>query len=339
MTKKIIYSLVIMVVVTCLTLCLAEIIVRIFSPKHDKMQCVVPDQKYGYFMKKNFSEHYRYPGSDHQITIQTNRWGLRGTDYDASRLSNPAVTKVLLLGDSYTFGYGVNREDTFAYKLETLLNASGNAFLVINAGVGGWGTLQEITYAKDHFRVFKPDIIVFTFCRNDPKDDLKFSHNLYGGEKGLMRFPGKQFFRHHSHLYDFLFRVFHGDLETFLFKQKMRQKKIPFDTARRRPFNSDRITEEEWKRTGTYITNFYKEFLAFNTKGVVFVQSAEPWNMAMRSHLQSLSHNKNLRYIDLYDEAIILTPDKRSLPYDPHWSPAVHSLSAKKLCKVILGRE
>src|SRR5262249_48739712 len=76
-----------------------------------------------------------------------------------------------LLGDSFTFGVGVEDEETFASKLATRLPA----FRVLNLGVPGSGLNEEITIIKlRHDNLNRPmHYIIFFFLGNDFLDILQ----------------------------------------------------------------------------------------------------------------------------------------------------------------------
>jgi lysophospholipase L1-like esterase len=79
----------------------------------------------------------------------------------------------MLLGDSTTFGWGVREEDTAAKSLERKLNAhlppGYDKVEVLNAGVGNYDTVQEVTYYEVRGRDFHPDLVVLVFFINDPE--------------------------------------------------------------------------------------------------------------------------------------------------------------------------
>jgi lysophospholipase L1-like esterase len=70
------------------------------------------------------------------------------TDEDGARNGprgppSPEAELVVLLGDSYTFGWGVDTEETYpAFLDERLAAESGSAVRVLNLGVGGYGLTQ-----------------------------------------------------------------------------------------------------------------------------------------------------------------------------------------------------
>jgi len=317
-----------MTALTCIIgVCLLEAIVRIFLPQPDAMRWFLSDETYGYVLKKNFYQKYHYPRTDFVMEVKTNSLGHREAEYD---LSKSDVKRILLLGDSFVFGEGVNIDDRFDTKLGALLDKSGQNTLIINTGVGGWGTLQQTTYARDHFDLFKPDIIVITFCGNDPDDDRKFIAKRWDAEKGLFYFPGKIFIRNHSQLYRLVRSGFHRLLHNWYTRKKM--KNLQPTTLDRQ--SASIITEEEWSRSLGYLKQFHTDFLRFNPDGILLLQATAPSETNIRAHLSSLPNGEDLVYVDLYDDFVQLEPERRIMPHDGHWSEAVHAIVAKKLYEV-----
>lgn len=76
--------------------------------------------------------------------------------------------RVLALGDSVTFGAGVDQGKTFSARLEPLLQERlHRPVRVINSGVGGYNTVQEVTYFKQEGMTLKPDLVMLTYVQND----------------------------------------------------------------------------------------------------------------------------------------------------------------------------
>lgn len=99
--------------------------------------------------------------------VAINSQGLRDKEYT---LTKPAGTyRILMLGDSTTFGWGVPADATVAKILEQRLNAAnlGRSFEVLNAGVGNYGTVQEVTYYLQRGRAFHPDLVILEYFIND----------------------------------------------------------------------------------------------------------------------------------------------------------------------------
>lgn len=78
--------------------------------------------------------------------------------------------RILILGDSVTYGHGVGCEEAFPYLLERLLSGSDRPpgpTEVINGGVAGYTTYNEL---QQYVRVgdeVKPDIVVLALVLND----------------------------------------------------------------------------------------------------------------------------------------------------------------------------
>jgi hypothetical protein len=144
--------------------------------------------------------------SEFEITYRINSKGLR-EDEDLS-VEKPAagVKRVLMLGDSFTLGYTVNREDLFVDLLESKLNAEGRKekIQVINAGTEGYSSDQELLWLREEGLKFGPDIAVMNFYQNDvywcsqdhymrfPKPRFSAGGPAVAPEKALLEDPGEQ---------------------------------------------------------------------------------------------------------------------------------------------------
>jgi lysophospholipase L1-like esterase len=99
--------------------------------------------------------------------VQVNSHGLR--DDEIPLRKPPGETRILCLGDSFTFALGVRFEDLYVQKLERMLNErhGPRRFQVINAGVAGYNTRQELIYLLAEGFKFEPDLITIGFYWND----------------------------------------------------------------------------------------------------------------------------------------------------------------------------
>ena len=111
---------------------------------------------------------------DGGVTMSVNALGLRGPD--VARTKPPGTFRVLGLGDSFTFGVGVPDEQTFLRRLESSLREApdSTAFEVLNAGVQGYNTRDEVTVFEQRWIHLQPDLVVLTFYLNDAYSDAAF---------------------------------------------------------------------------------------------------------------------------------------------------------------------
>src|SRR5438067_6363094 len=82
--------------------------------------------------------------SRHQVSI--NEYGLRNRPVSARAASD--TKRIVILGDSFTFASAVPNEKSFPVVLENVLSESGH-YEVINGGVSGYGTAQEMLLMKE----------------------------------------------------------------------------------------------------------------------------------------------------------------------------------------------
>ena len=99
------------------------------------------------------------------VSVETNSQGLRDREFTFEK---PAGTlRVMMLGDSFTEGWGVEERGIFSKRIERLYADQGTNAEVINTGVGNWNSVQEVEFfLTDGYR-YHPDIVVLNFVIND----------------------------------------------------------------------------------------------------------------------------------------------------------------------------
>jgi lysophospholipase L1-like esterase len=102
--------------------------------------------------------------------LSINAQGFRGTE-DVDDAKSRGVRRILILGDSYAWGYGVADHEVFAVLLERLLNEVGNRYEVINTGVSGWGTDQQLLFLRQEGFRYDPDVVVVAFFLGNDIDN------------------------------------------------------------------------------------------------------------------------------------------------------------------------
>jgi lysophospholipase L1-like esterase len=96
---------------------------------------------------------------------QTNNWGFRDRDFI---LSENAFPRVMVLGDSYTFGYANKVQDAFPQATETILRQKLEIpARIMNLGIPGYDTIQEEALLEVLGPQLNPDIVVLSYVMND----------------------------------------------------------------------------------------------------------------------------------------------------------------------------
>ena len=131
----------------------------------------VPDRELGYRLRPNART--RFVTSEFDTTIAINGQGVRD---DADIGPKPAnERRIVVLGDSLVLSVQVDEQQTFCALLQQRLNAAGGPlhYRVINAGVQGYGPVEELLFFRRIARAFDPDLVIETiFVGNDAEDAL-----------------------------------------------------------------------------------------------------------------------------------------------------------------------
>ena len=119
-------------------------------------------------------------------TLSSNSRGLRGTTEYA--LEKPRdVRRVVVLGDSFTFGEEVSDDDTMAAVLSTMLSGAE----VLNFGVHGYGHDQMLVYLREEALRYRPDVVLLGFVDVDVERNIlafrDYAKPQYVVENGRLR--------------------------------------------------------------------------------------------------------------------------------------------------------
>jgi len=117
------------------------------------------DETLGYTLNPNSV--FTHKTNLFDATYHVNNLGYRGKAYNKSK--TPGVYRIVLIGDSNSFGYGVNDDETFASIIDRRLSGVE----VINLSVIGYGTDQEFLRLKKEGLSYQPDLVIWQVCKND----------------------------------------------------------------------------------------------------------------------------------------------------------------------------
>jgi hypothetical protein len=170
--------------------------------------------------------------------VRINSHGTRGPEFT---IAKPAGTmRILSLGDSRTFGWGLAEQDTFSAKLVTHLNsrpASTNRIELINAGVNAWSYAQMLVYLREYGIQYQPDLVILGEANLWTQFSEKNSPEFV--EKFMGRVRLKNLLRR--------FATYHYFVEVKLknFYEKHRTKFIPVDPGQDPLFKTQQQADPE----------------------------------------------------------------------------------------------
>jgi hypothetical protein len=151
----------------------------IYSPRRLEPEGKVPfvesaEGLYLYRPNASFASVYDLAGDkrgylkpDGRIAYEINSLGLRGGAIVSAKRAG--LFRVICLGDSLTFGEGVRVADTYPARLQVLMSSDSRRgdVEVANAGVQGFGTVEEVKFFEAHCASLSPDVVILQFFLND----------------------------------------------------------------------------------------------------------------------------------------------------------------------------
>lgn len=166
--------LAILIAAVCVALLLCEGAVRLFVPQPllRDPDAFEPDPVRIARLRPGF----------HDVVVTTefrSTWTINADGHRGPRAGErgPAAYRIAALGDSFTFGYGVEEEQAWPRRLEAMLNegrSPGRRVEVLNLGIGGYGTWQEAALLDEICARWKPDLALVAFyIGNDPQDNTR----------------------------------------------------------------------------------------------------------------------------------------------------------------------
>jgi hypothetical protein len=119
-----------------------------------------------YSLIPNKTTHLKYNNYDY--TLRTNSYGLPCPQFSITK-PDTIASRILVIGDAFTMPEGLEYQYSYPALLEKSLNhQSGNKWIqVINAGVTGYGPVEELAQMKELIHLLKPDVILYEFFINE----------------------------------------------------------------------------------------------------------------------------------------------------------------------------
>lgn len=143
-------------------------------------QLFMPDPASGHRLRSGATT--RFTTAEFSATIAINAQGVR--DDEPIGPKPAGERRVVVLGDSIVLAVQVDARETFCHLLEQRLNARGDGtrYRVINAGVQGYGPMEEARFFETVAAQFDPDLVVVTtFVANDAVEALDRAWRLDDG--------------------------------------------------------------------------------------------------------------------------------------------------------------
>lgn len=304
----------------------------------------------GYFLSENYTG--KQSISDGVFDIHTNSQRMRDvTDYSLER--KPGTKRILIIGDSYSFGNGANVEDSYVGQLRSFLPGRE----IVNLGVPGYGINNEYISFIQQGSTYNADLIVLQFALNDwgthqlssenGRDIVDPAYSLTTDKNGFLIEPSESklrsvhlFFITHSKAYSFFYTKSRLAISPIVSRYWKSNVPIYFRNSQSQEYQEaikgyDSILAKLKAQTNTSILILvgpFKEDVVSSEK------IKENYNLdyftdtnRTKADLESLALKNNLS---------ILRVDAQNstffLQVDGHWSQYGNSFVAKSLAKKII---
>lgn len=202
---------------------ICEVVVRI---RYKETTVLFPryqtDAQYGEFrLRKNRpNSDYWHTSADGSWRFTINNKGFR-SNYDFQYEKKPGTVRVLCLGDSHTMGYEASQDDIYSNIAERYLRRHGLEAEVMNTGLSGFGTAEELLFLENEGIRYQPDVVVLGFYANDFEDNVRCNFFQLVGDSLVLQkkehapgtkiqnviysIPGIQWLSENSYFYSLLF--------------------------------------------------------------------------------------------------------------------------------------
>lgn len=110
--------------------------------------------------------------------VRLNARGFRDADVDPAKPGGRF--RVVLLGDSITWGHGVGQGERYGDRLGQALRGAGLAVDVVNLGVSGYGTDQELLLWDREGRRYCADLVLLGLYENDVRENVLAVQGRHG---------------------------------------------------------------------------------------------------------------------------------------------------------------
>lgn len=342
------FLLVIVSVLLCLII--IETGIRIWNPQIAKPEMTQLHQASPYFGYDLVPGTYGvgFMGESYQI----NSDGFRGSELRSQK--KPGLFRVMVIGDSFTFGARVNQEDTYPAQLEKALHRMSTPCEVINCGVIGHNMWQHFEVLKRKVLPFHPDLVVLGLFEDDLLQSVsprESSDEYHGGnpfeDRNLFGILGHfslwNFLRNANATYEYKYRYRRG----YSYIKTIEERKKEWGPANPTNKNYKIMSGKAEKQQYVDFAETLKKFVELaNTKGVKVlvamipdsVQLNEPHLQTVNRFVQRVCNSIKVPFLDL--TPILESEEDRSslylFPFDAHNSPKGLRLIGQTLADQII---
>jgi len=265
---------------------------------------------------------------DFSVTVSNNSQGLRDKEYSIARTEKK---RLLILGDSFGWGFGVEVSQRFS----ELMEARHQDWEIINASVSGYSTGQQLLYLKNFGIDYRPDVILLLFSQNDFEENFRLRRYWQNSpkltvENGQLVYPKgkvpkpsmKQKFEKLVFGRTYFFARLYKMINRYFKPQRLGGKRVSKD---------ERLSH--MKKAGPLMGALLLELnsVASDHDSKLVVISI-PMSDYRKKMLREMLESLDIPYLPL-DKAFMNSEQRTTFKHDAHWNQEGHKVAADAIEK------
>jgi hypothetical protein len=276
--------------------------------------------------------------------VRINQQGLRDGEHTYER--SDGRPRILVLGDSFAWGYGVDEAERFSERLEAALGVEA-----INAGVSGYSTDQELLWYRDEGVKYDVDLVILVMTGNDVGDVYRpLVSNIYhkpryvleDGHLTLESYPVPQT----SGLDRFVYHLSQRSSLAYLSIQRLFDLRAMLAASREGTAHASTAvadvepSEESFALTIALLNEIRASAHSQDARFLI-VATNHWWNSPTQATYLDLVTALAAHGFPVLDVEAMLGFDRESMliPGDGHWNEAGHAFVAAQIADAIMAQE
>ena len=320
---KIIKNLSLILFSIIISIVIIEIFLKIFFPQPLSGTWRIQNKNGLWLNKQEGSAKHEFYYNDNKISVRYD-FGEYHNRIFKNLTKKTDRPKILILGDSFTFGWLLEDKNTFVYKIQK----NYEEYEIINAAAGGWGTSDFLSYIKTYCKIIKPKEIIIFYNSSDNMRSI--NSNLYKLENNRIVEKKNKISKLKKKLNDFDY-IYNFLVENFQFIQLLRKiynlksdARVNVNTETKKTLKEP-ITKNEFEFLKKLYLELYLETTKCNTN-LNIVELSWPSIVVPQKFLKLNEEIKNfliyenINFLSLKNEMdlIALEIDNYSIPLDTH---------------------
>jgi len=247
--------------------------------------------------------------------------GFRGRDFQVY----PEKYRIAMIGDSFTFGFGVEDNETLPFHLGMYLNEYSDSYDVYNFGVPGYGLYQMVSLYEHSVKDYEPDIVILTLIKGD-----------------LYRQPQTTTVQNKSYTIKFYSRYISRSI---LYKSSFFTLMKPrFSLFRKLIVGSKEYKSKIWRELWEYdkerIIRFNRELKQDNVSLIIVPYIYDSSQLDFLEEIQVLSAEENIMIVDdIFNRFEDFNSSQLTIQFDNHPSSLSYQLAAISIYEKIISDE